>query len=121
MNLYNRKGMIVYVYRVDETDCTNKGISYDRSNVILIGENVPQIFRSGSLPVVELRYFGGYIYAAPYEAANRSSAFGGNFIWSSDSRFPSRQPIALHDRFERSCQIDERYYRLVKDSQRLRL
>ena len=26
--------------------------------------------------------------------------FGGAFIWSSDSRFPSRQPIPVHDRYE---------------------
>jgi hypothetical protein len=27
---------------------------------------------------------------------------GGCFIWSCDARFPSRQPIPLHDRVERS-------------------
>jgi len=26
--------------------------------------------------------------------------FGGNFIYTSDSRFPNKYPIAIHDRYE---------------------
>ena len=32
--------------------------------------------------------------------SNTHSMFGGNFIYTSDSRFPSRAPIQVHDRVE---------------------
>lgn len=36
--------------------------------------------------------------------------FGGQFIYSSDSRFPSDQPIHIHDRFETQAQYDRLSY-----------
>ena len=33
--------------------------------------------------------------------------FGGNFVYTSDSRFPSDYPIPIHDRFETQEQYDQ--------------
>lgn len=108
------KGMIVDIYRHSLVDCSLNGISRYTNKVLLVGEGVPPLFEADAhLPVVELRSFKGHMYAAPYACPNRSSAMGGNFIWSSDSRFPARAPIALHDRFEQRCHLDERYFELA--------
>jgi hypothetical protein len=108
------KGMIVDIHRHSLVDCSLNGISRYTDKVLLVGEGVTPIFEADDrLPVVELRWFQGHIYAAPYACANRSSAMGGNFIWSSDERFPARAPIALHDRFEQRCHLDERYFELA--------
>jgi hypothetical protein len=47
------------------------------------------------------------IHAVPLELADQMTSFGGAFIYTSDSRFPShpgdvRAPIPLHDRVERN-------------------
>jgi hypothetical protein len=42
---------------------------------------------------------GEYLHAEPDTNGDRSS-FGGNFVWTSDGRFPSKYPIPVHDRFE---------------------
>jgi hypothetical protein len=54
---------------------------------------------SEDAPAVELRTLGGVLSAKPAEDP-RWWMFGGCFIYTSDSRFPSHAPIALHDRTE---------------------
>ncbi len=36
----------------------------------------------------------------PFGSERRSPMFGGHFIYSSDSRFPTMSPLPVHDRFE---------------------
>jgi hypothetical protein len=82
---------------------------YGKSNVTIIDEEVPEIFKPDeSRPAVRLIRrkfrFGSdeyeYIHAVPYNQSDSEGMFGGTFIYSSDSRFPSKYPIPLHDRVE---------------------
>ena len=98
------KGLLVWVYR-PHFDCTNGGITSHNNTVLLVGEGVPEIFEPGDLPVLKLvkRQLRGteppYLHAQPIEGSGHM--MGGNFIYSSDSRFPSDYPISVHDRQER--------------------
>ena len=84
-------------------DCTNNGVSSRINDFILVStdevkdytpdqENV-LVFTSG--PYDTLR-------AVPLKAYldNTWVMFGGNFVFTSDSRFPSDQPIKIFDRIE---------------------
>lgn len=103
------KGMTAHVYRCDLGDCSNNGISSRVSKVTLIGPGVPEIFEStANAPAVMLMpgHIDGY-RAVPLDGGENSvygacvgPMFGGCFIYSSDSRFPSKTPIPLHDRWE---------------------
>ena len=96
------KYLTAYVYRnACLGDSTNNGITARFDEVAF---KHPQGFLSnpGNRPVVVLKdkFDGDYVYAKPADAGNVWTMFGGNFIYSSDSRFPSRQPIPVHDRIE---------------------
>lgn len=98
------KGMIVEVFRAaDGMDCSINGISSRYTQVLLVGEDIPEIFseREG-LPVVKLVkrvIFGNpYMHVQPVDGVGYS--FGGNFCYTSDSRFPNDYPLAIHDRQE---------------------
>jgi len=55
------------------------------------------------LVLVERQLFGEeawYAVPAGIYKSNKHSMFGGNFIHTSDSRFPGRAPIPVHDRVE---------------------
>jgi hypothetical protein len=101
------KGLIVRIYRdVTRRDCTNGGITATLERAVLVGEGVPEIFEadesSPALYLCENRAgskFGQAVYPEP-QPSNRWYMFGGNFVYSSDSRFPSRQPLPVHDRLE---------------------
>ena len=41
-----------------------------------------------------------YVVPASIAKGNKMPMFGGNFVYSSDSRFPSDAPIKIHDRIE---------------------
>lgn len=108
------KGFSVCVYRSARFggDCSLGGISSKFSVLILLptestrkqGIIVPEL--------LEARDNGIFLYyrpefkdmiAAPegYEDKERNwYMFGGNFIWTSDSRFPAKFPIKIHDRRE---------------------
>jgi hypothetical protein len=113
------QGMMVSVYSSDYPGASNYGISYTHKRLLLVGEGIPKIHEAGSCPIIELRchqlYSGEeYLFSAPY-LCHRSMA-GGSFIWSTDSRFRqhiSERPIPLHDRFENSCFLSDRYFELV--------
>lgn len=92
------KGLMVNVYRSGQGDSTNGGVSSKSDALLLYGEGVAEVFehRPG-LPVVKLikrTIFGKERIQA------ENNMFGGNFIYSSDSRFPSQYPIPVHDRVE---------------------
>ena len=97
------KGLIVYVYKNPLGDCTNNGISSMWDSLILVGDKIPEIFDSSSNDVVELKlkFYNDqpYYYVEPV-GETRHCMFGGNFIYSSDSRFPADYPIPIHDRIE---------------------
>jgi len=100
------KGMMVYVYKNEcLNDCTSKGLTHDKERVILTGKGVVELFEGveNNSDVLELNIKdSGYIYAAPLVQPKGMNGpmFGGNFIYTSDSRFPSKYPIPVHDRFE---------------------
>jgi hypothetical protein len=88
-------------------DCTMGGASSRFSQAILYRYSIPDDHPSGvaaflleTSPRVGIKPYPRAI--PPYET--RHVMFGGNFIWSSDSRFRqevSEGPIPVHDRVER--------------------
>lgn len=110
------KGLSAYVYKttgLDGLDCTNGGISSRHDRLIILptesikekGIVIPRIFN------VDVNYFDGiYLFyrkqfgdlIASYEDYGKGPwyMFGGNFLWSSDGRFPSKNPIKIFDRRE---------------------
>jgi hypothetical protein len=99
------KGMLVHVYRSDIQ--ATQGPSKTHDTMLLIGIGIPELFTAGDMPIVKLvrRSIGGneYLHAEPIEPCpshRRGYMAGGNFIYTSDSRFPNRYPIAVHDRTE---------------------
>lgn len=48
-------------------------------------------------------------YAAPLYSppGMYGPMFGGNFLWTSDSRFPTAAPLPIHDRFETPEQYEQ--------------
>jgi len=111
------KGLLVSIYqRRDGSNCSNNGISSKFDRCILVGEGVPEIFEpSEDTPAVMLRkksVFGKeYIYASPYHPEDPNNdktwyMFGGQFVYTSDSRMPTKHPLPLHDRTETQEQYD---------------
>ena len=107
------KGLRVSTLRnADLGNCTNGGVSAKYNSFILTGEGVPEIFKPGNdCPELKLVYRPGinYYHAEPVEGRWENSIgwmFGGNYITSSDSRFPNRYPIPIHDRQETQAQYD---------------
>lgn len=100
------KGLLVNVYRWTLGDCTADGISSKKDSLILVGEGIPEIFEGDETNTVKLvrrnLYSGEYLHVEPIEqpAGMNGPQFGGSFVYSSDSRFPSDYPIGIHDRFE---------------------
>lgn len=98
--------ILANIYKDNGYDCSNNGISSYAGKVMLfwdIDENDKEAIRQLTLPMVELHkqiVFGTvYINATPLNE-KRWCMFGGCFIYSCDSRFPSPYPIPLHDRIE---------------------
>ncbi len=98
-----RKGLLVSIYS-GESNCSNDGISSQTKRAVLTGPNVPEIFEpNNDAPEIELlpANLGPGFKAVPKDHGQGCGPmFGGCFIWTSDSRFPSNAPIALHDRWE---------------------
>lgn len=110
-----------------KTDCTNGGITMNYGRFVLTGDGVDGPFEPDA-DTPELRLVarkglgrGGttYLHAVPvYDTCGqmfstfanvqpgipgapvRGGMMGGNFVTTSDSRFPSDYPIPVHDRFE---------------------
>lgn len=114
-------GLTVSIYKTDR-DCTNGGASSRATQALLIGRGVAGSFTVGDAdrrgePVFRLvcRDFRGasYLSAVPADAEGDGVGrymFGGNFLYTSDSRFAdvfrtfgvasSGYPIPIHDRKE---------------------
>lgn len=109
------KGMLVFVYRCAAFgDTSNSGPSSRYSRAILYQEKIPNgnIFALShdTFPLM-LMERGDYLYTVPFNIGhfNEPSGsdkkwrmFGGNFVYSSDSRFRdvSVGPLPVHDRVE---------------------
>jgi hypothetical protein len=102
-------GLVCYVFRAEAfPDCTNGGISSRCDRVTLVGlgpecEIFPATPERPAVRLVRRTIRGSvYLHAEPVDQPEGlvGPMAGGNFIYSSDSRFPSDYPISLHDRFE---------------------
>jgi len=107
------KGMLVTALRNANGDCTNSGVTSHHSSLYLIGPGVPKVVEvpKHAPNILRLDTIRGRKVAKPRPPASKLGVrggawmMGGNFIWSSDSRFPSSAPIPVHDRFETPVQI----------------
>ena len=109
MNKNEIKGLHCDVLRAkyDGVDCTNGGISSKHDTFVLVGlGQEAQVFEpSKDAPALKLvkRIISGevYLHAEPVNSPKGVGwTFGGNFLHTSDGRFPNRYPIAIHDRQE---------------------
>lgn len=106
------KGLLVNILESKSIgNCSNNGISSKTNNVILIDCECKVFSTDEKTPAVTIfkrtkylqDYFQEYLTAYPVDEngnAIKSGMFGGCFIYSSDSRFPAKYPVPLHDRFE---------------------
>ncbi len=96
----------VDVYRNAGIDCSARGVTSDESNMMV----VPCV--SGPI-TAEQAELNEYVILVPGKAGNRMhvkpegvgrhTMFGGNFVYSSDSRFGETygsNPVHVHDRIE---------------------
>lgn len=95
------KGLILEIYRSDYDSIINKmkGVK----SVVLVDKRIPEIFEARQdMPAVKIvtrNLFGkDYTHAEPLEPG--FYAFGGTFLYTSDSRLSevAKYPIPLHDR-----------------------
>lgn len=113
IQLSDLKGITCSVYRSAEftSDCTYRGVTSRVNSVVLVDDALDKVFSaSGERPAFRLirRRFPSlgnqdYIHAVPYHVANPTNyMFGGNFIYTSDSRVSALNPypIPVHDRSE---------------------
>ena len=108
------KQLLTYPLRNSLGDTTNNGLSSKVTNAYMVWDVDPidedQILedfyneKGEDFFVIEERFlFGEYSQiAVPYSIykTGKRSMMGGNFLYTSDSRFPSEAPIAIHDRVE---------------------
>lgn len=112
----SQKALRVSIFRpADMGDCTNDGVTGLKRNaqdVFLLGvpdgnydqaELVERLKSGESIVVLQLvrRRFGAetYVHAVPF-LEGRPTAAGGNFVYTSDSRFRAAvcpYPISVHD------------------------
>ena len=111
-----KKGMLVFVYRGPHGDCTAGGITGKLGQMVLVGDGIDGPFEViDGEPYLELRkknVNGEYLYAVPVNVGDKGSLvgpmFGGNFVYTSDSRFRKvcAYPIPVHDRWESQSTYD---------------
>lgn len=103
------KGLLVYVYRNAKFGgCTAGGLTDQVSQVLLAGDGIEGQFEiAEDEPYLELvRTAQLRVIAVPRNFKDTKNLvgpmFGGNFVYSSDSRFSKicPSPIPVHDRYE---------------------
>ena len=100
--------VLTLVYRNNLGDSTNNGVTSGQDSINLhYGPDADLAdlndFPDDDLVLVERRLFGKKAwYAVPIGAYknNKQTMFGGNFVYTSDSRFPGSAPLPVHDRIE---------------------
>ncbi len=105
------KGLLVSIYKDAWIgNCSNGGVSTSYDKAVLTGPGIPEIFEpSDDAPEIQLYLANlgdGYKVVPAKHGNGCGPMFGGCFVYTSDSRFPSNQPIALHDRWE-SAELNE--------------
>jgi hypothetical protein len=102
------KGLICQIYRAGSGEHSNGGISSHCQAVTLVDIGVDVFEPTGERPAVKLVKRNNFVHAEPVQQPTGlvGPMAGGTFIYSSDSRFPSQYPIALHDRWETQEQYD---------------
>lgn len=104
----NEWGLLVSVYRTPSLgDCTNGGVSGKHDEFLLVDEDIDGPIRNdGRYPVLRLRkreIAGRETLHVIPDGETRYVMFGGNFVYTSDSRFRQvcNYPLPIHDRVER--------------------
>ena len=108
-----KMGLMVNVFRHSDMDCTNHGVTSTHDNFVLVG-SAPVFEVRDDRPGLYLMKYRGRVIACPEDLvlSDRRARgelevtglhgwmFGGNFVYTSDSRFPSDAPIHVYDRKE---------------------
>ncbi len=111
MKIIRKKGLLVHTYR-SKGDCTNGATKFYDAFVLTDSDIEGPFFPKEGVPELVIRRmdFAGspYIFAVPAALADKSLMFGGNFVWTSDSRLSkiSKYPIPVHDRDESTLHFD---------------
>lgn len=102
-----KSGMICSVYRNAEFgDTSNNGVSNRFNSFTVLGPEVATIFEPAEhRPTLYLHHWelqGGKrdYFVSPSPDPYAHFMFGGNFVYSCDSRWPTKSPIRIHDRVE---------------------
>lgn len=98
------------VYRSSGPDTTNNGLTAKNDRLDLyydykegeLDEKIEEIPGDALIYVYRELWGQPAYYAIPAYLYNsgKNVMFGGNFVHTSDSRFPSNAPISVHDRVE---------------------
>ena len=108
------KSVLTFPLRNSLGDCTNNGLSSKVTHAYLVWdldstekdqllEDFYFVKGEDFFVIKERTLFGKHsMIAVPYSIykSGKQSMMGGNFLYTSDSRFPSDHPIAIHDRVE---------------------
>tara|TARA_R100000951_G_scaffold100714_1_gene91610 strand:+ start:106 stop:453 length:348 start_codon:yes stop_codon:yes gene_type:complete len=109
------RSQITWVLKNSLGDCTADGLSSKNDKLQLVWSADPNGDPIGLTPdqvakvpndylILIVRTIGGtpanYAVPASIAKGNKRPMFGGNFVYASDSRFPSDAPIHIHDRIE---------------------
>lgn len=97
----------VSVYRDKGTDCTNGGVTSPRFDIYMVvpcpdGHITREDVDTRGYLILEPRELGGVTNLVP-AGLEGWKMFGGNFVYTSDSRFSrvyGHAPVAVHDRVE---------------------
>jgi hypothetical protein len=114
MGLFKRKGINMKRYLHVSTltdprgpDCSCNGVTVTHRDKLVVpcdeGNITEGDVKSFGYVVLELKSIRDSVHFKPVTLEGKHSMFGGNFVYSSDSRFArqyGRQPIHVHDRVE---------------------
>ena len=110
--IYNKyqiiSGFPAHIYRDDSVDCTNGGISAERSQLCIVTEDEYPFEPTDLRECVRVEHkdVNGktYVNVKPLCYPNHWYMFGGNFLYCSDLRYQEatgvRYPVPIHDRYE---------------------
>ena len=98
------KNVTTFVLRNNLGDATNSGLT-SRENTITLhyGEINPDEVKDNDLVLIERVLWGeqhNYCMPGDIFKSGKRPMFGGNFVYTSDERFPSEAPIKVFDRLE---------------------
>jgi len=97
----NQGGVLAWVLREADHKPGTRLISDRYGKFVLIGDDLDTTFKpSDDTPPLRLVRIKGYgLHAEPVteHGGNLGFAFGGNWLWSGDSRFPAPHPIRIND------------------------